>query len=975
MAQITITKTIEQGDSITIQANPGENYSFGGWIFDPNQSPVRTNPYTYTPNSSDNIEAVFNITDPLVVVCSDKEDTVGRYLYLVNKNDQVKYWYLQTGTNTYTGNDPGWELDNIKTFYGDTYYPRGSKPSVDGKVGANHIISIDAHSLVGVQYLPDTAFFNQKALTSITLPLYLQYVGDGEYCTDGTTYRGVFEGCTSLATVNFGNDYTYSGPLWRLSFIRKIWNWAFGGCTSLTSVSIPTYGISSQNSSNDDLEICANAFSGCTSLSSFTVNNRFNTHRVKSIGNYCFNGCNFTTFNLPNYGGALQSIGINPFYGCKRLASYTQENSNASIRVEGRCIVNRWTNTLVSGNCYMDTSNLTTNCTTLGEYAFASMGDTSHTTFNLPDSITIIKQGALCYNLYLQNVLTTSNSSLTTIERYAFDGDKRLQLVDLYSLNQFGNNANNSATCCFRNCADLLPGLVIKIRTNTVPTIYTQTGTGILYDIFPEKYGNTYHWSVEVEPGMYSSYYADGQWNYWCGEGRVHTKIHSSADVDPNNSGSVSGTGDVSVSTLGGTSTTLTATANRGYSFNNWTRSGVSVSSSNPFTFTVQDTASGTINTTANFNTLASYTISGSVNDPTYGTISGTGSYYSGESCTLTATSNTGYEFVNWTENGTTVSSDSTYTFTVSGNRTLVANFQSSTPPRTITATADAADVLYLYNSSNQTYTWNLTPGTNILTDGDVSGFGFDTIRSIYKNTNSSATYQTTGLTTLDISELTMMQSVRSYAFYRVGSLTSITLPRSITTLNNYCFAATSLTQIPNLNSSITVIPDYCFDNCQQLTEIKLLYIQKIYQHGFSSCNRVSKVVLPSIRQINSYAFNFLGQRDSVNSIYYKFGNYRNSGYGTYWDGRLQIDNNAFGSDSISKNKITDIYINTCEGPTQVSSTSLSTAITTNAPNSSFIVHVDEDDIEDETYWDIVNNIPSARKRYDVWGMYENEFN
>ncbi|MBQ4031221.1 MAG: hypothetical protein II625_05660, partial [Bacilli bacterium] len=89
MAQITITKTIEQGDSITIQANPGENYSFGGWIFDPNQSPVRTNPYTYTPNSSDNIEAVFNITDPLVVVCSDKEDTVGRYLYLVNKNDQV----------------------------------------------------------------------------------------------------------------------------------------------------------------------------------------------------------------------------------------------------------------------------------------------------------------------------------------------------------------------------------------------------------------------------------------------------------------------------------------------------------------------------------------------------------------------------------------------------------------------------------------------------------------------------------------------------------------------------------------------------------------------------------------------------------------------------------------------------------------------------------------------------------------------
>jgi hypothetical protein len=219
------------------------------------------------------------------------------------------------------------------------------------------------------------------------------------------------------------------------------------------------------------------------------------------------------------------------------------------------------------------------------------------------------------------------------------------------------------------------------------------------------------------------------------------------------------------------------------------------------------------------------------------------------------------------------------------------------------------------------------------------------------------------------------MQSIRSYAFYRVGSLTSITLPRSINTLNNYCFAATSITQLPNIDStSITVIPDYAFSDCHQLTEIKLLYVLKIYQGAFSGCTSVSKVVLPSIRQINGYAFHYLGNGNSVNSIYYKFGNYRNSGYGTYWDGRLNLDNNAFGTDSISKNKITDIYINTCEGPTQISSTSLSTAISTSAPNSSFIVHVDEDDIVDENYWDNVKNIPSARKRYDVIGMYNNEF-
>ena len=34
-----------------------------------------------------------------------------------------------------------------------------------------------------------------------------------------------------------------------------------------------------------------------------------------------------------------------------------------------------------------------------------------------------------------------------------------------------------------------------------------------------------------------------------------------------------------------------------------------------------------------------------------------------------------GYDFVNWTENGNMVSSDANYSFVVTGNRTLVANF------------------------------------------------------------------------------------------------------------------------------------------------------------------------------------------------------------------------------------------------------------------------------------------------------------
>lgn len=60
------------------------------------------------------------------------------------------------------------------------------------------------------------------------------------------------------------------------------------------------------------------------------------------------------------------------------------------------------------------------------------------------------------------------------------------------------------------------------------------------------------------------------------------------------------------------------------------------------------------------------------------GEVSGTGIYSAGAECTLTATANEGYIFINWTENGEVVSSDAEYTFTVTSNRNLVANFMDS---------------------------------------------------------------------------------------------------------------------------------------------------------------------------------------------------------------------------------------------------------------------------------------------------------
>lgn len=57
------------------------------------------------------------------------------------------------------------------------------------------------------------------------------------------------------------------------------------------------------------------------------------------------------------------------------------------------------------------------------------------------------------------------------------------------------------------------------------------------------------------------------------------------------------------------------------------------------------------------------------------GTVTGQGIFNIGETCTLIASANSKYAFVNWTKNGEEVSSNPTYSFTVIGNASYIANF------------------------------------------------------------------------------------------------------------------------------------------------------------------------------------------------------------------------------------------------------------------------------------------------------------
>ena len=153
--------------------------------------------------------------------------------------------------------------------------------------------------------------------------------------------------------------------------------------------------------------------------------------------------------------------------------------------------------------------------------------------------------------------------------------------------------------------------------------------------------------------------------------------------ANPTNGGQVAGGGTYEQ----GQQCTVSATANAGFTFTNWTENGTVVSSQANYTFTVNNNHT----LVANFQAQPqNYTISVSANPTNGGTVSGGGTYQQGQSCTVHATANTGYTFTNWTENGTVVSTQAQYSFTVTGNRTLVANFTQQ--QFTITAIAEPGD-------------------------------------------------------------------------------------------------------------------------------------------------------------------------------------------------------------------------------------------------------------------------------------------
>lgn len=144
------------------------------------------------------------------------------------------------------------------------------------------------------------------------------------------------------------------------------------------------------------------------------------------------------------------------------------------------------------------------------------------------------------------------------------------------------------------------------------------------------------------------------------------------------------GTTDGSGNYLPGSSVTIRANANSGYVFSNWTENGTIVSTNSSYTFTVSSNRS----LVANFVQLQ-YTITTSSSPSNGGATTGGGNYNSGSNVTVTAIANSGYTFINWTENGSVVSTNSNYSFTINSSRNLIANFSAVSTQFTVNTSSN----------------------------------------------------------------------------------------------------------------------------------------------------------------------------------------------------------------------------------------------------------------------------------------------
>ncbi len=253
-----------------------------------------------------------------------------------------------------------------------------------------------------------------------------------------------------------------------------------------------------------------------------------------------------------------------------------------------------------------------------------------------------------------------------------------------------------------------------------------------------------------------------------------------------------------------------------------------------------------------NFIELCPGVISVAANNDGYGTVTGGGSFEGGDTCTVTANANAGYFFAYWSEDGVEVSNEDSYSFLVTGDRALVANFVANS---NIVFTDDNVKAICVAN-------WD-TDG-----DGELSYAEADAVTdlgTVFRNKTNITTFD-------ELQYFTGLTFIGNDAFRQCSNLTSVVLPSFVTYLGNNSFLrCSSLTEliIPN---SVTAIRNYALSECSGLTAITIPNsVNTIWSDAFADCTGLTSLFIP--KTVTSFGERALSGCDGLEQIVVEAGN------------------------------------------------------------------------------------------------------
>jgi len=359
-----------------------------------------------------------------------------------------------------------------------------------------------------VKKIEGGAFYNCSGLKSINIPNSVTNIGGTAFMGCSELTEVIISDIAAWCNISFAN-YP-ANPLncaHRLYLngqlvtdliipenVTSVGDYAFYGCSGLTSVSIP----SSVTSIGED------AFSGCNSLKEVEINtNTIGTwfkglhsiqkitlgEQVTNIGNYAFHNCSgLTSINIPSN---VTSIGSFAFSGCSKITEVKISDLASWCNISfGNSTSNplSFAHKLYFNEQIVNDLIIPTSVTCIGNYAF--LGCSSLTSLTIPSNMTSIGSSSFSDCSGLTSI--TIPSSVASIGGSTFSGCSGLTSITIpSSVTSIGNEA-------FSGCTNL------KNITSEITDVFV-TGT----DAFKGCENATLH----VPAGTYVAYSGRADWN------------------------------------------------------------------------------------------------------------------------------------------------------------------------------------------------------------------------------------------------------------------------------------------------------------------------------------------------------------------------------------------------------------------------------------------------------------------------------